>query len=123
MTDQTSLEEAMGRVEQRAADMEALIAKRPDAWDDAVHIAADLRTLLTALRSRPTVEEVAEVIGWHFARLVSRNPQPSMSGDPRDHIQPWERQRFSRAEADAAQAVLSLFTNGTTDQTPMGEEG
>ena len=81
--------------------------------DQANGVADSLRTLLSALRSRPTVEEVARVIGWHFARLVSRNPQPSMSGDPRDHIQPWERQRFSRAEVDAAQAVLSLF----------GEEG
>lgn len=59
--------------------------------------------------TEPTEEEVAEAIGYYFGTLVSRNPQPDMSGDPRAKMQPHIRRQFDSAASEAAQAVKALF--------------
>jgi hypothetical protein len=112
--------------EELADELEALSKQdRFSIVDLGVCAQDNLPAILSALRDREVMRgqireavegaqplwsgEVARVIGYYFAGLVSRNPQPCMSGDPRDHIQPWERQRFDRAEAAAAEAVQQLF--------------
>lgn len=54
-----------------------------------------------------TVQELAEIIGYHLASMVSGNNQPHMSGDPRQRIQPARRRQFDDACQSAAEAVLA----------------
>ena len=80
-----------------------------DGWNVSA-MQADLRAILSG-PPEPSEEEVGETIGYYFGTLVSRNPQPDMSGDPRAKLQPHIRRQFDSAAREAAQAVLSLFRN------------
>lgn len=79
-------------------------------------ILPDLRLLLSG-PPEPSVEEVAETIGYYFGTLVSRNPQPDMSGDPRAKLQPHIRRRFDSAAREAAQAVQALYRSAGASNT------
>ncbi len=50
-----------------------------------------------------------------FARLVSRNNQPCMSGDPRDRLNRLDRRAFDDAMAALADAIRALPTPPETD--------
>lgn len=56
------------------------------------------------------VERMARVIGYHLAALVSGNRMPHMSGDPRNRLPSHILRRFDDQCAEAARAILSLFT-------------
>jgi hypothetical protein len=96
MRDLITLEEAMGRLEGLADKMDRrrALGVRLDREDSDT--LTDLRTLLSALRSRPTREDVARVIDpWAFENVPHRG----------------RLMRGARALADA-QAVLRLFEGG-----------
>lgn len=81
-------------------------------WQErATRTRADIAALRALLSGppEPSEEEVGETIGYYFGTLVSRNPQPDMSGDPRAKLQPHIRRQFDSAAREAAQAVLALF--------------
>ena len=85
------------------------ISKQPLPGDFNAGITVrTLRALLSG-PPEPSEEEVGETIGYYFGTLVSRNPQPDMSGDPRAKLQPHIRRQFDSAAREAAQAVLALF--------------
>jgi len=106
----------MTTLEARLEARERLAALCPQWTHDPVHnaVVTVKCTDLALILAGPPVsrEDVARVIGDHFAVLVSRNPQPDMSGDPRAKLQPHIRRRFDNCEAEAAQAVLLLFEGG-----------
>lgn len=52
-------------------------------------------------------ERIIEVVGYHFAALVSGNRMPHMSGDPRSRLPAHERRRFDEACEACADAILS----------------
>jgi len=54
-------------------------------------------------------EQIARLIGYNFASLVSRNNMPDMSGDPRKRIPAHERRRFDDACEETADQLLALL--------------
>lgn len=54
-------------------------------------------------------DEIANIIGYHMAALVSRNNQPHMSGDPRARLHPHERRRFDDACNEAADRIVEAL--------------
>jgi hypothetical protein len=56
----------------------------------------------------PDRQKVIDLIGYHFAVLVSGNNQPHMSGDPRARLLPHVRRRFDDACEATAEAILAL---------------
>jgi hypothetical protein len=59
-------------------------------------------------QAAPDRQKVIDLIGYHFAALVSGNNQPHMSGDPRARLLPHVRRRFDDACETAAEAILAL---------------
>lgn len=57
----------------------------------------------------PLREQIARLIGYNFASLVSRNKMPDMSGDPRKRIPAHERRRFDDACEETADQLLALL--------------
>jgi hypothetical protein len=100
MRDLTTLEEAMATAKQRLKIWDGYGGfNTPESVVDQANGVADaLRTLLTALRSRPSKEDVARVIC-----------DAEWAGS-----QPWDRkaESFKQRYRDVAQAVLRLFEGG-----------
>jgi hypothetical protein len=56
------------------------------------------------------IDELAELIGYHFASVVSGNDQPHMSGDPRNRItSPLKRRHFDDACRSTAEAIAAKY--------------
>lgn len=105
----------MSDYQEARAEVGALIDSADRDPDAIVGVrVGELRALLAG-PPEPSEEEVAEAIGYYFGTLVSRNPQPDMSGDPRAKLQPHIRRRFDSAAREAAQAVQALYRSKTND--------
>lgn len=54
---------------------------------------------------------IIEILGYHFATLVSGNNQPHMSGDPRNRLPSHRRRHFDDACESAADAILASLSD------------
>lgn len=58
---------------------------------------------------REMQDEIANIIGYHMAALVSRDNMPHMSGDPRNRIPAHLRRRFDEACQEAANRIVEAL--------------
>lgn len=54
-------------------------------------------------------DQIAEIIGYQLATLVSGNNMPDMSGDPRKRIPPRVRRKYDDACNEAADKILEYL--------------